>query len=139
MTKASKNAGYRTAQMNVKYKDRTLGEIQFRGEETNKIGEYEHIAYDLRQGKNTLGPMFDEFKKAIDKLSDDEYKIYNKYLEACYNYYNRIELGLPAKRPMLPKNLDPILSEENMKYLHDKNEARLKELKKNFKEGIINN
>ena len=139
MPKSIKNAGYRTAQMNVKYKDRTLGEIQFRGEETNKIGEYEHIAYDLRQGKNTLGPMFDEFKKAIDKLTDDEYKIYNKYLEACYNYYNRIELGLPAKRPMLPKNLDPILSEENMKYLHDKNEARLKELKKNFKEGIINN
>ena len=123
--------------MNVVFKNGTLGEIQFRGEETNKIGEYEHIAYDLRQGKNTLGSLFNDFKDAISKLSPEEYSEYNNYLEACYNYYNRIELGLPANKPKLPSKFNPILSEENMKELHDKNEARLNDLKKNFKEGKI--
>ena len=137
LPKSIKSSGYRTAQMNVVFKNGTLGEIQYRGEETNKIGEYEHIAYDLRQGKNTLGPLFNDFKEAISKLSPEEYSEYNNYLEACYNYYNRIELGLPANKPKLPSKFNPILSEENMKELHDKNEARLKELKKDFKEGKI--
>ena len=135
LPKSIKSSGYRTAQMNVVFKNGTLGEIQFRGEETNKIGEYEHIAYDLRQGKNTLGSLFNDFKDAISKLSPEEYSEYNNYLEACYNYYNRIELGLPANKPKLPSKFNPILSEENMKELHDKNEARLNDLKKNFKEG----
>lgn len=137
LPKSIKSSGYRTAQMNVVFKNGTLGEIQFRGEETNKIGEYEHIAYDLRQGKNTLGSLFNDFKDAISKLSPEEYSEYNNYLEACYNYYNRIELGLPANKPKLPSKFNPILSEENMKELHDKNEARLNDLKKNFKEGKI--
>lgn len=137
LPKSIKSSGYRTAQMNVVFKNGTLGEIQFRGEETNKIGEYEHIAYDLRQGKNTLGSLFNDFKDAISKLSPEEYSEYNNYLEACYNYYNRIELGLPVNKPKLPSKFNPILSEENMKELHDKNEARLNDLKKNFKEGKV--
>lgn len=137
LPKSIKASGYRTAQMNVIFKDGTLGEIQFRGEETNKIGEYEHIAYDLRQGKNTLGELFNDFKKAVSELSKEDYAEYNNYLEACYNYYNRIELGLPAKKPSLPSKFDPVLSEENMKELHDMNEVRLNALKENFKEGKI--
>lgn len=97
--KSIKASGYRTAQMNIKHANGALGEIQFRGKYTNMIGEYEHIAYDLRMGKNTLGANFDEFKKAISKLSDAEYSKYNEYLEECYNYYNRLELGLPAIKP----------------------------------------
>ena len=97
------------------------------------IGEYEHIAYDLRQGKNTLGPMFDNFKSAISKLKPAEYDEYNKYLERCYNYYNRLELGLPALKPKLPRKFDKILSEESMKKLYDANESRLEKLKEGFK------
>ena len=130
---AVKPSGYRTAQMNIIHKDGTLGEIQFRGSYTNMIGEYEHIAYDLRQGKNTLGPIFDNFKSAISKLTPEEYNEYNKYLEKCYNYYNRLELGLPAIKPKLPRKFDKILSEESMKKLHDTNEARLHKLKEGFK------
>ncbi|MBP3490834.1 hypothetical protein J6K35_03105, partial [bacterium] len=102
------------------------------GEQTNMIGEYEHIAYDLRQGKNTLGEMFEPFSKAVKSLSDDEYKIYNQYLENCYNYYNRIELGLPAIKPKLPSQLSKVLSEENMKSLHEADHALQKELEKDF-------
>lgn len=130
---AIKSSGYRTAQMNVIHSNGVRGEIQFRGSHTNCFGEYEHIAYDLRQGKNTLGPLFDDYKREISKLSDKQYEKYNKYLEGCYNYYNRLELGLPALKPKLPKGFNKILSEENMKKLHDKNEKRLAELKVGFK------
>ncbi len=131
-SKSIKNSGYRTAQLNVVHKNGALGEIQFRGEQTNIIGEYEHIAYDLRQGKNTLGESFNEFKEAVTKLSDDEYKIYNQYLEGCYNYYNRIELGLPAVKPQLPSQFPKVLSEESMKALHEAEHALQKELEVGF-------
>ncbi len=129
---AIKSSGYRTAQMNVIHSNGARGEIQFRGAYTNCFGEYEHIAYDLRQGKNTLGPLFDDYKREISKLSEKDYEKYNKYLEECYNYYNRLELGLPASKPKLPKGFNKILSEENMKRLHDENEQRLAELKAGF-------
>lgn len=131
---AIKASGYRTAQMNVVHSNGALGEIQFRGANTNVFGEFEHIAYDLRQGKNTLGPLFDDFKSAISKLSPQQYDQYNLYLEKCYNYYNRLELGLPAKKPELPKGFDKILSEGSLRRLHNSNEARLKELKVGFEE-----
>lgn len=131
-SKSIKDSGYRTAQINVIHENGALGEIQFRGKLTNLIGEYEHIAYDLRRDKNTLGELFEPFSKAVKSLSEDEYKIYNQYLEDCYNYYNRIELGLPAKKPKLPRQLPKVLSEENMKALHDKDELLQNELKKDF-------
>lgn len=120
--KTIKASGYRTAQMNLVHANGALGEIQFRGPMTNMIGEYEHIAYDLRQGKNTLGPLFDEFTYAVKSLSSDDYKEYNKYLEECYNYYHKIELGLPAVKPKMPKQLPKVLSEDSMKALHDEAE-----------------
>lgn len=131
-SKSIKNSGYRTAQMNVIHQNGALGEIQFRGEHTNIIGEYEHIAYDLRKDKNTLGEIFEPFSQAVKKLSEDEYKIYNQYLENCYNYYNRIELGLPAVKPKLPQQLPKILSEESMKALYEANHTLQKELEKDF-------
>ena len=117
--KAIKASGYRTAQANIIHQNGGRGEIQFRGPITNDFAEFEHIAYDLRQGKNTLGPLFDDYAKTIKKLTPKEYDAYNKYLEDCYNYYNRLELGLPAVKPKLPGRFPKILSEENMKALHD--------------------
>ena len=130
--KSIKASGYRTAQMNIVHSNGALGEIQFRGKYTNMIGEYEHIAYDLRQEKNTLGDNFNEFKDAISKLSDDEYAKYNQYLEECYNYYNRLELGLPAIKPKLPTRFNKVLSEESLKELHDSDEILQKQLAINF-------
>lgn len=120
--KSIKASGYNTCQMNIEHTNGALGEIQFKGRHIDEFGEYEHIAYDLRQGKNTLGEVFDEYASVVSKLPDSQYQIYNKYLESCYNYCHRLELGLPAKKPVLPKSLNPILSMESMKSLHDKGE-----------------
>ena len=117
----TKQAGYRTAQLNIIHVNGAKGEIQFRGAMTNLIAEYEHIAYDLRQGKNTIGPIFSEYTDAISKLSDKDYSRYNEYLEKWYNYYNRLELGLPAKKPQLPKGLNKVLSKENLEKLYHEN------------------
>ncbi len=129
---ALKASGYRTAQANIVHSNGALGELQFRGELTNRFAEYEHIAYDLKEGKKTLGPLFDDFKNAISKLSDDEYREYNLYLEKCYNYYNRLELGLPAVKPDLPEKFHKILSDDSLKTLYEKNKLMLKDSEKNF-------
>lgn len=133
MTKKSiKKSGYRTAQFNSICENGSLYEIQFRGKYTNMIGEYEHYAYDIRRNKDTLGANFDGFKKAISDLSDTDYEVYNKYLESCYNYYNRLELGLPAVKPKLPKGFNKVLSESSLKHLYEEDKAIKEALEKDF-------
>ena len=137
MQKSIRQSGYRTAQGNVIHKNGVRGEFQFRDLFTNDFAEYEHIAYDLRMGKNTLGELFNDYKREISKLSDNKYNKYTQYLGECYNYYNRKSLGLPIHKPKLPKGFNKILSEENMKNLHDVNEKRMNELKKNFVPSFV--
>lgn len=128
--KSIKASGYNTCQMNIVHTNGSLGELQFKGQFIDKFGEFEHIAYDLRQGKNTLGEVFDEYASVVSSLRNSEYKTYNKYLESCYNYFHRLELGLPAKKPTLPKGFNPILSMDSMEALHIKGEyAKLKDAK----------
>lgn len=117
---AIKDSGYLTTQMNVTLPDGTLAEVQFRG--SNLFAEYEHIAYDSRQLKNTLGKTFDEYKDAIKSLNEDQYKEYNAYLRRCYNYYRNIELGIMVgTKPILPKGFPKILSQESMETLYKLN------------------
>ena len=117
---AIKDSGYTTTQMNVILPDGTLAEVQFRG--SNLFAEYEHIAYDSRQLKNTLGKTFDGYKKAIKSLSNDDYKEYNAYLRKCYNYYRNKELGIMVgAKPVLPKKFPEILSQESMYNLYKLN------------------
>ncbi len=124
LSKAEKSAikpsGYTTTQMNVTLPDGSLAEVQFRG--SNLFAEYEHIAYDSRQGKNTLGKTFDNYKKAIESLKNDEFKEYNAYLRKCYNYYRNQELGIMVgQKPKLPAKFPKILSQESMESLYKLN------------------
>lgn len=113
---AMKESGYTTAQFNVELSNGSLAEIQVRGK--GPFGEVEHIAYDSRRNKNTLGPVYDEYQAAAKGLSAEEYKEYNKYLSACYDYYRDLELGIYGIKPKLPTKFNPILSEDNMIRLH---------------------
>lgn len=114
---AIKDSGYITTQMNVILPDGTLAEVQFRG--SNLFAEYEHIAYDSRQLKNTLGKTFDGYKDAIRSLNESQYKEYNAYLRRCYNYYRNKELGIMVgAKPELPKGFPKILSQESIENLY---------------------
>ena len=114
---AIKDSGYITTQMNVTLPDGTLAEVQFRG--SNLFAEYEHIAYDSRQLKNTLGKTFNGYKNAIRSLNDNQFKEYNAYLRRCYNYYRNKELGIAVgAKPKLPKGFPKILSQESMESLY---------------------
>lgn len=122
---AIKASGYTTTQMNVTLPDGTLAEAQFRG--SNLFAEYEHIAYDSRQAKNTLGRTFDGYKDAIKSLKDDQYKEYNAYLRKCYNYYRNKELGIMVgAKPKLPEGFPRILSQESMETLYRLNHENTK-------------
>lgn len=132
--KAIKESGYTTAQFNAVLKDGSLAEIQIRGK--GPFGEVEHIAYDSRQGKNTLSHVYDEYKEAVKSLNPEDYKDYNKYLSACYDYYRDIELGIQSTKPKLPSKFKDILSEDNMIKLHNIDEAEQNAKKLNFKQHI---
>jgi hypothetical protein len=117
---AIKDSGYVTTQMNVILPDGTLAEAQFRG--SNLFAEYEHIAYDSRQAKNTLGEVFNEYQDAIKSLKESQYEEYNTYLRKCYNYYRNKELGIMVgAKPKLPEGFPKILSQESMENLYKQN------------------
>lgn len=132
--KAIKESGYTTAQFNAVLKDGTLAEIQIRSK--GPFGEVEHIAYDSRQGKNTLSKVYDEYKEAVGKLTDAEYKEYNEYLSACYDYYRNIELGIKSIKPKLPAKFKSILSEDSMINLHSIDDAEQTLKKATFQQHL---
>ena len=125
---AIKGSGYTTTQMNFTMADGTQGELQLRGE--GFFAEIEHIAYDARQGKNTLGAAYQEYVQTVKGLSNKQYEAYNKYIKECYNYTRNLELGIQTPTPKLPKGLPSILSQKSMENLHHLNaqiEAAAKE------------
>lgn len=133
-SKAIKESGYTTAQFNAVLSDGTLAEIQIRGK--GPFGEVEHIAYDSRQGKNTLSHVYDDYKAAVSGLEDSEYKEYNEYLSSCYDYYRDIELGIKSTKPKLPAKFNKILSEESMINLHAIDNAEQEAKKATFKQHL---
>lgn len=97
VTNKVKHSGYTTAQINIQYKDGSLGEFQIRGNGVHKLATIEHIPYDLRQSKDLSGgnPLLKKLYKPLEKnvklLSNNGYNEYNNYLNALYKYYRKSE------------------------------------------------
>ena len=130
--KCLSESGYVTTQMNLRYANGALGELQIRGNLMMKYAEIEHIPYDIRMGKNIsknipeLEQLFAPVQDATTKLKRNGLnKLYDKYIRDCYNYIRKYELGeVPGdfKLPDLPKRLRDysILSFENLEKIHNK-------------------
>jgi len=124
--KQIKSSGYNAVQLKIKHKNGSIGELQIRGSKVDAVAEYEHIPYDLRTGKditrgsNKIAELLNPFKKAVKKLTDEQYVEYEKYLAKTYKCARREELGLTPRKAELPEGFDPILSTENLKLLHEK-------------------
>ncbi len=97
--KSIKPSGYTTTQINVKYKDGSLGEFQIRGKGVHKLADVEHIPYDLRKskdlsaGNHLLRKLYTPLEKYVKLLSNEGYDEYNSYLNALYKYYRKLETG----------------------------------------------
>lgn len=97
-----------------------------------KYAEIEHIPYDIRMGKNIsknipeLEQLFAPVQDATTKLKRNGLnKLYDKYIQDCYRYIRKYELGEiqgDFKLPDLPKRLRDysILSFENLEKIHNK-------------------
>lgn len=136
---ALKKSGYTTSQFNAVLSDGSLAEIQIRGK--GPFGEVEHIAYDSRQAKNTLGSVYDEYKQAVIAVEKQGLTTeYNNYLSRTYDYYRDVELGIVSTKPTLPESLrafkgkdgTALLDESNMIELHSRDVAMQAEAKKTF-------
>ena len=88
------------------------------------------------KAKNTLSKVYDEYKEAVGKLTDAEYKEYNEYLSACYDYYRNIELGIKSIKPKLPAKFKSILSEDSMINLHSIDDAEQTLKKATFQQHL---
>lgn len=133
-----KESGYTSSQFNIIGENGLKIEFQYRSDEINNFAEYEHVPYDIRENKETVnGPEYNIIRgilKDKTKMSDDDYKkYYNPYLTQVYNYYRRLELGLPVgEKPVLNKdnfkNLTQeeidLISVDGLKALHDEIEAQ---------------
>lgn len=108
MANKVKPSGYTTAQINIQYKDGSLGEFQIRGKGVHKLATIEHIPYDLRKSKDLSGgnPLLKKLYKPLEKnvklLSNNGYNEYNNYLNALYKYYRKSESGIQGlKKPQI--------------------------------------
>lgn len=117
---AIKASGYTSSQFNIIGDNGLRIEFQYRSSEINEFAEYEHVPYDIREDKETVNnSKYDEIRSVLkdkNKMSDDEYKnIYNPYLTQVYNYYRRVELGLPVgEMPVLNINDFKNLTQEDI-------------------------
>lgn len=111
-------SGYTTAQMNIQFKDGSLGEFQIRGKDINNLANIEHIPYDLRQNKDLSGgnsllrKLYKPLEKNIRLLSNKGYDQYNDYLNALYSYYRKSETGIKdLKKPQIRDFIKSVPSE----------------------------
>lgn len=120
-SKKIKTSGYCATQIKIQHKSGSIGELQIRGQHVDEVANWEHIPYDLRQGKELakgnkeMGKLLYPIKNAIKKLSDAEYKDYQKYLASIYKHARDKELGNIYPEPQLPRGYDKILGADGLR------------------------
>ncbi|MFN9690793.1 MAG: hypothetical protein ACK551_01665 [Vampirovibrionales bacterium] len=110
---AIKNSGYTTIQMNATTRNGAKIELQIRGPEIQKLGEIEHLIYDLRQGKsipahlpNDINIIMTTLSKTLKRLPKEAYYDYMGYLTQAYKNARLKETGVTEiPKLILPKSL----------------------------------
>ncbi len=109
-----KDSGYTTTQLNVRFRDGTLAELQIRGNRVQEISELEHIAYDVRKGKDLTNlekiHKYKKYIREIKLLTNTQYDLYRTYLQEFYAYARKLEEGIPAVVPKLPLGISRLLA-----------------------------
>jgi ppGpp synthetase/RelA/SpoT-type nucleotidyltranferase len=98
---ALKSSGYTALQLKVCFRDGTLGELQIRGPEVDKVAKVEHLLYDIRNGKtlpgkNISSPRALEKRKLetlIQSLTPKQTQDYLDYLAQYYQKARMLEIG----------------------------------------------
>lgn len=123
-TNNTKSSGYTAVQLKVKPRNAKTLELQIRGKEINNVADWEHILYDLRQGKdiakgnNELGSILAEAKKAVVKMTPEQNTQYKKFVYDNYINAQAKEFGKTVSAPEPVKGLDSTLSVENLTNMH---------------------
>ncbi len=131
-TTKAQPSGYTALQINFKTKTGEILEWQFRGDKVNNFAEGEHIPYDLRTNKDIIGthkelePLYEPIKELLskEKMSEETYNEYNRYLTDYYNHLRKLELGFESTEPKLENygkgfKFDVRLKAQNLVKLHE--------------------
>ncbi len=127
ITSKPKESGYTAIQLKVKPKNGKVLELQIRGKEVDKVADWEHIPYDLRQGKdiakgsNVNGSNLAKVQKVVSKMTKEQDVQYKQYIYDNYMYAQAKELGKVVEAPKLPEGIDKALSSENLVKISSKN------------------
>lgn len=130
---AIKPSGYTSTQLNIRLRNPQTGEYDFpvcefhiRGKELNEFYAVEHLAYDIRQGKNIyknpevkarFEPEVKPLLDAIEQMPEEDYKQFTSYLSQYYLYCRKLESGHVPPEPQLPANLPAICHVDELKRL----------------------
>ncbi len=126
-TISQKPNGYITTHLKFQLKDGKIVELQIRGSEIDKVANWEHLIYDIREGKdisagnNKIGIFLNKFINAVKKLKFEQYQKYMKYIKQKYGLAQAKEFGgrIPEE-PRISKGMDLILEAPSLEALHNK-------------------
>ena len=151
-----RKSGYTAFQANFRTKDGHIFEWQFRGDIVNEFAEAEHVPYDLRTDKDIVSAnpkakaILDPIREilSLEKMTDDDFKEYNKYLTAYYKYCRERELGFTDAKletAFDSNKFDRRLKAENLILLHEYSEklkkaepTKIPELVAEYNSKLIN-
>ncbi len=86
-------------------------ELQIIGNKSNQVNLKEHLFYNFKtKGVATEhGVVNKKFQSLFESMTDAQKESYNTYVNDCYTYARKLELGVPAEKPMLPEEFDKAL------------------------------
>lgn len=123
-----RDSGYTAVHVKLRLSNGKTVELQARGAHVDKVGDWEHLPYDLKmnkdvaKGNNSAGIVLSKYKKIINSMTEEQHALYAKYVYDNYIYAQAKEFGKSLPEPVFPKELNPLLQSENLYKLYKSTE-----------------
>ncbi len=86
-------------------------ELQIIGDKSNQVNLKEHLFYNFKtKGAATEHGVVNKKMQAIfESMTDLQKEVYEEYVNKCYAYARKLELGEQTQKPLLPEGLNKAL------------------------------
>ncbi|MEI7474140.1 MAG: hypothetical protein WCK67_05115 [bacterium] len=134
--KETRSTGYTGCHFLFEFNKGVITELQLKGSKTNNYHTFNHLIYDIMQGKNPskkipeLEKLLEPLVTSVKSFTNEDKNKYDNYLINSAKYFRLAECGIDAELPILPEGMDKILSLDNIESLYKEYSLILEKHKK---------